>query len=152
MAYAAARGEIDLGGVIDDALRSGRVLLLPRCEAPGVMTARRVESRAQLAPGTYGLLEPVNDCAAVPAEQIDLILVPGVAFDVHGGRLGQGGGYYDRFLAGTDALLAGICHSFALMEHVPAQAHDKNMDMVITPDACMATADNTGRRRRRRHG
>lgn len=135
MAYIACRGELSLAPVIDDALGSGKTLLLPRCDAPGVITARRIERLSQLAPGAYGLMEPRADSKIVPPEGIDLILVPGTAFDRRGGRLGQGGGYYDRFLEKTDALRVGVCHGFALVDSVPSDAHDARMDCILTPQA-----------------
>ena len=133
MAYRACRGELSLERVIDDALSCGKTLLLPRCEAEGVMTARRIAGLDDLAPGTYGLPEPKDECAIVLPQQIDLILVPGVAFDRTGNRLGQGGGYYDRFLWKSGAICAGICHEFALMDDMAHEAHDVRMDHVITP-------------------
>ena len=135
MAYAAARGELPLDDVLRDVLASGRTLLLPRCEAPGEMTARRVTALWQLRPGAYGLPEPGEDCPAAEPQEIDLILVPGTAFDARGGRLGQGGGYYDRFLAQTRGLRVGVCHDFALLERVPTMAHDVRMDAILTPGA-----------------
>ena len=71
----------------------------------------------------------------MPPEDVDLILVPGVAFDRDFYRLGQGGGYYDRLLSGTNAVKAGVCHDAALIGRVPREAHDIRMDAVITPGA-----------------
>lgn len=142
MAYMACRGELDLAPVIADALARGKTLLLPRCEAPGVMTSRRVADLSQLERGAYGVLEPARGCAVCPPEAIDLVLVPGTAFDASGRRLGQGGGYYDRFLSRTGALRAGIGHDFALIPRVPAQAHDLRMDCIFTPGR---TIENTRR-------
>ena len=139
MAYMACRGEIDLALVIADALARGKTLLLPRCEAPGIMTARRVTDLSQLAAGAYGLMEPAKSCAVFPPEEIDLVFVPGTAFDAAGGRLGQGGGYYDRFLARSGALRAGVCHDFALTACVPVQAHDVRMDCILTPGGLYGT-------------
>lgn len=133
MAYMACRGEIDLAPVIEDVLSRGKTLLLPRCEAPGIMTARRVTALSQLKAGAFGVMEPDEACTICPPEEIDLMLVPGTAFDASGGRLGQGGGYYDRFVARTQALRVGICHDFALVARVPALEHDMRMDCIITP-------------------
>lgn len=138
MAYMACRGELSLAPVIEEIFRSEKTLALPRCEAPGIMTARRVDHPQQLVPGAYGLMEPGEGCAVLAPEEIDLILVPGTAFDAKGRRLGQGGGYYDRFLCRTNALLIGVCHDFALLAHVPAQAHDQNMHHILTPAGMFA--------------
>lgn len=148
MAYMACRGELDLAPVIADALARGKTLLLPRCEEPGVMTARRVTSLAQLESGAFGVLEPARACAVCPPEAIDLVFVPGTAFDASGGRLGQGGGYYDRFLSRTKALRAGVGHDFTLIGHVPMQAHDLRMDCVVTPGGRIDISDD----REARHG
>lgn len=148
MAYMACRGELDLSPVIADALAQGKTLLLPRCEAPGIMTARRVTDLSQLVSGAYGLMEPAQCCAVFPPEEIDLIFVPGTAFDASGGRLGQGGGYYDRFLARTKALRAGVCHDFALIACVPAQAHDMCMDCIFTPGGMRCTGGQPNEHRR----
>lgn len=133
MAYMACRGELSLAPVMDEWLAGGRELLLPRCEAPGEMTARRIEDQRQLVPGAFHLMEPDAACKIISPEKIDLILVPGVAFDRAGHRLGQGGGYYDRFLAKTHALRVGVCYDETLIEDVPCEAHDHMMDAVITP-------------------
>ena len=133
MAYAACRGELALQRIMEDILAGGRELALPRCEAPGVMTARRVDSLSRLTTGAYGLPEPDACCAIIDPTSIDLILTPGTAFDLKGGRIGQGGGYYDRFLPKTKAITIGVCHDFALLEHVPAALHDYRMDMIVTP-------------------
>lgn len=141
MAYIACRGELDVSAVIRHALEDGKTLALPRCEESGTLTARKITSPDRLAPGAYGIPEPEETDEIVPPEAIDLILVPGVAFDRACFRLGQGGGYYDRFLKETSAVRAGICHDGALIERVPREAHDIPMDAVITPDGLMLRRD-----------
>lgn len=146
MAYMAVRGEISLDPVITDVLSSGRTLVLPRCESPGVMTARKIGSLDDLEPGAYGLPEPKQACEIVDPENIDLILVPGVAFDREGHRIGQGGGYYDRFLEKSRAHRSGVCHGFALMQSVPFEAHDMWMDDVMTPGGICLAGKSSDRR------
>ena len=133
MAYMAVRGELSLWPLLEELLASGRTLCLPRCEGDGVMRARRVTSLAALVPGAYGLSEPGADCPVIAPEEIGLVLVPGTAFDARGGRIGQGGGYYDRFLPLSSAYRIGVCHDFALLGEVPLQAHDQRMDAVVCP-------------------
>jgi len=135
MAYAASRGELSLAPMMEHVLACGKTLALPRCDGPGVMTARQVKALAELSAGAFGLPEPEAGSRIVCPEEIEMILVPGTAFDRAGRRLGQGGGYYDRFLMRTDALLVGVCHEAALIESVPQEAHDRRMDAVITPQA-----------------
>ncbi len=133
LAYAAARGELSLAPVIADVLSGGRMLALPRCEGPGRMTARRVRAMGELSPGAFGLPEPGEGSEVILPQDVGLVLVPGIAFDRAGGRIGQGGGYYDRFLPGTRAVRVGVCHDFALIDDVQARAHDARMDAVVTP-------------------
>ena len=143
MAYAAAKGELSLDWILDDALTSGKALALPRCEGEGVMRAYRVQTRARLKKGAYGIWEPDETCPPIEPDDMDLILVPGTAFDRQGGRLGQGGGYYDRYLAQTRAVRIGVCHDFALLDAVPTQAHDARMDGVVTPKHTIVTREET---------
>ena len=75
--------------------------------------------------------------------RIDLILVPGTAFDVRGHRIGQGGGYYDRYLNRTRAVRVGVCHDFALLSAVPSEAHDVRMDIVVTPGRTVIIREET---------
>ena len=134
MAYVAARGELLLQRVLEDVLNSGRVLALPRCGEKGTMDAYCVTDMRQLRRGAYGILEPDESCPLVPPEDIDLMLIPGTAFDRAGGRIGQGGGYYDRYIIKTRAVRVGICHGFALVNHIPTEKHDVRMDAVVTPE------------------
>ena len=143
MAYAAARGELPLGRVFADVLAAGKTLVLPRCAGEGVMHGYRVDTPDRLVKGAYGILEPGADCPRVEPEEIDLILVPGTAFDVRGHRIGQGGGYYDRYLNRTRAVRVGVCHDFALLSAVPSEAHDARMDIVVTPGRTVIIREET---------
>lgn len=134
MAYAAVRGELSLERVMEDIRASGRRLALPRCGEGGEMDACLVTERRQLRQGAYGIWEPDESCPVVPPEEIDLMLIPGTAFDRAGGRIGQGGGYYDRYIIQTRAVRVGICHGFALVNHIPTEKHDVRMDAVVTPE------------------
>lgn len=130
MAYAAIPPETDLSSVLEEILTAGKTLVLPRCEQGGIMTARRIDDLRQLISGAYGIPEPKPDAPVVSASEIDLILVPGLAFDRTGRRLGRGKGYYDRFLADFHGKTMGICGQ--LMPVVPVEQHDITMDAVAT--------------------
>ena len=134
-AYYSMSPEPDTHAVIAAALRQGKTVALPVTEGEGIMHFARLD--AALAAGRYGIPEPGPDCPELAPETIDLILVPGVAFDPRGGRVGQGGGYYDRFLPLSRALRVGVCPEFALLDRVPVRAHDQRMDAVVTPSATL---------------
>ncbi len=99
----------------------------------GEMTFHEYNGPGCLVTGAFGIREP-SGTAEVKAAEIDLMLVPGMAFDASGGRLGRGGGYYDRYLARPDAThiyKVGICPPHRLVEAVPAEPHDIKMDTII---------------------
>lgn len=86
----------------------------------------------QLATGAFDIQEPVEGALVRPSD-IDLIIVPAVAFDKLCNRLGRGKGYYDRLLSSTNALKIGVGYDFQVIDHIPTEEHDIPMDMVITP-------------------
>ncbi|MDQ7793941.1 MAG: 5-formyltetrahydrofolate cyclo-ligase [bacterium] len=143
LAYASFRNEVDTQGIIAMVLDGGRTLALPRVEGAGRLSLRRVEDPEDLVPGTYGIPEPRPAAPLLPPEAVDLVLVPGIAFDRRGNRLGWGGGYYDRLLAelrsapilaarGFPALAAGLAYHFQLVDCVPADPGDRRVDLVVT--------------------
>jgi len=83
--------------------------------------------------GAFGIREPGPDASLCRPEEIDLIIVPGVAFTRSGARLGRGRGYYDRYLSqpGMRALKVGVCYAHQLVDTLPAEPHDVTMDSVI---------------------
>ena len=107
------------------------------------MDAFIVTEKRQLMQGAYGIWEPDETCPPIEPDDMDLILVPGAAFDRQGDRLGQGGGYSDRSLAQTRAVRIGVCHDFALLDAVPTQTHDARMDGVVTPKHTIVTREET---------
>ncbi len=85
----------------------------------------------------YGLAEPIPECpAATPAEMHDefLFLIPGVAFDERGVRLGRGGGYYDRLLAETSGMIAGVFYAGQQADALPEEQYDRRMDLAVTEE------------------
>lgn len=83
--------------------------------------------------GAFGIYEPAGDILA-DISQMEVVIVPGVAFDRRGNRVGRGRGYYDRLLSGCHAIKIGICHDFQILEGIPADSHDVTMDYVVTND------------------
>ena len=102
---------------------------LPRVNGVNLEILPYDESRLEL--GSFHIEEPTGDDLA-NADEIELVVVPGVAFDRKGKRLGRGKGYYDRLLATAKATKIGIGYEFQLVEEIPAEPHDIPMDVVIT--------------------
>ena len=93
-----------------------------------------VAGRDKLLTGKFGIREPSPD--ATPAGNgFDLILVPGLAFDLRGGRLGRGKGFYDGFLSGARGIRAGVCFEDQIADEVALEPHDQRMDFLVTPSA-----------------
>jgi len=109
----------------------GKSIALPRVDGE-ILVPHVVESPADLRPGCFGILEPSVD-APVAGNAFDVILVPGLAFDQSGRRLGRGRGYYDRFLAGTSGLRVAVCFDWQLVDTIPVEPHDLAMDAILTP-------------------
>ncbi len=111
-------------------LEEGRRVALPKCRSCGEMSFRLLESLEQLLPGRFGIPEPEGE--EVRPERGDIIIVPALCCDAAGNRLGHGAGYYDRYLAGTDAFTVCLCRAEFLEESLPAEDTDVAVDMVIT--------------------
>ena len=84
-------------------------------------------------PGKFGILEPLPRCPALPLNQLDLVLVPGVGFDLLGRRLGRGRGFYDRLLAQVTGVKCGVAFDEQMVEEIPVEAHDVFLDCILTP-------------------
>jgi 5-formyltetrahydrofolate cyclo-ligase len=93
----------------------------------------KYEGSNKLRRGAYGIYEPVGT-QAIAIEAVSLFVVPGVAFDRQGNRLGRGKGYYDRLLAKCNRPVIALCYSFQLLDDVPTEPHDKKMSMIITEE------------------
>jgi 5-formyltetrahydrofolate cyclo-ligase len=133
--YSARGDEIDLAGLIKEALAGGKTAALLKFEPDSNAYASfQVKDLARdCAPGKFGLGEPGPGCGAVPVNQLDLVLVPGVAFDPAGHRLGRGRGYYDRLLAGVAGIKCGVAFDEQIVPAVPVEPHDIILDCIVTP-------------------
>jgi 5-formyltetrahydrofolate cyclo-ligase len=90
--------------------------------------------------GKFGVSEPLAECEPIPLDRFDLVLVPGVAFDVGGNRLGRGRGFYDRILAAASGVKCGVAYDFQLLDKIPAEAHDARVNFIFTPRRCVRAA------------
>jgi 5-formyltetrahydrofolate cyclo-ligase len=132
----AALGEIQTHAILQKVLESGKLLALPRVAGAiksGLLSLHHVLDLQTLVRSKWGILEPEQEADEITLQDVELIIVPGTAFDRNGARLGAGGGFYDRLLAGTvyptTVALAFDCQ---LVDAVPRQEHDVAIDIIIT--------------------
>jgi 5-formyltetrahydrofolate cyclo-ligase len=136
MLFLSLPDEIDTAPLVAAALADGKQVGVPRVVAG---SSRRMDVVGLTAPdaplrrGALGIREP-SDGPLIDPAGLDLVVVPGLAFDNTGGRLGQGGGYYDRFLTGpaSGAVRCGLGYAFQLVPTVPQHEHDAQMHFVLT--------------------
>ncbi|MBT3377695.1 MAG: 5-formyltetrahydrofolate cyclo-ligase [Lentisphaerae bacterium] len=139
-AYAAMPREVDLALLMEAARRSGRRVLLPRySQRLGAYEMVPVANEdAETCVGEYGIREPIPGLAGAAREAICnknvIWLVPGLAFDDAGNRLGRGGGFYDRLLVGVHGVKVGVAYSWQVVDSLPAEPHDVTVDAIATPD------------------
>ncbi|MCL2369023.1 MAG: 5-formyltetrahydrofolate cyclo-ligase, partial [Oscillospiraceae bacterium] len=124
--------EIDTRPILDAALQMGKTLCLPRCGRDGLMEPVPVADLDALTETFYGIPQPSIDLPPLPPGAIDLAVVPGIAFDRQGYRLGQGGGYYDRFLPKLKGVALGICRAALILPTVPREDHDQPVSILVT--------------------
>lgn len=135
--YVNFRSELETLELIDRCLSQGKRVAVPLVDASTVnMIPLLIEDPGKdLVPGYYGIPEPdPQKCLRVSAREIDAVVIPGSVFDIHGGRLGYGGGYYDRFLVNdaSQAKRIGLAFEMQVVEKVPVQPHDQPLDILIT--------------------
>jgi 5-formyltetrahydrofolate cyclo-ligase len=133
--YASLPDELSTRPLYEIARSSGKLLLWPRMAGRGRLEFAPCRRWEDLIPGRYGVLAPPPEQESVALCGEDLLLVPGVAFDLRGGRLGRGGGYFDRVLGEIregGPLALGVGFEFQLVEEVPREAHDRAVDAVVT--------------------
>ncbi len=136
MLFASFRTEVDTFEIITTALGDGKRVVLPRVDRETkVLRLYLINNISDLEKGYMGISEPkpVAD-REVNAEDLDLIMLPGVAFDDRGGRLGYGGGYYDRLIGGiiNRPPLIAVAYEEQIVEEVPTAEHDIKVDMIVT--------------------
>lgn len=134
--YCGMGSEPDTRSLLPRLWALGKETALPRCLPGHAMEARLVGPGDPLVRHPYGMLEPSPALPLAPRDSCALILVPGLAFDRQGRRLGQGGGYYDRYLPGYPGLTAALCRDVVLLDHLPAGDRDQSVDLVLTESGC----------------
>jgi 5-formyltetrahydrofolate cyclo-ligase len=140
--FAPLSDELDVWPLLEKFMAAGKTCALPFFDsALKTYSARRVQNlAADISTGKFDVREPAARCEEVPPEKLDLILVPGMAFDWNGNRLGRGRGFYDRLLSKTRSVKCGVGYDFQLVGKIPAEPHDAKVNFVVTPTRCMKTA------------
>ena len=134
MMYCSVKREPATREIALAALAIGKTVSFPLCYSGGIMEARVVSSLDELRPAVLGIPAPQRTAPVIDPSDLDLIIVPALAFDSRGYRLGYGGGYYDRFLCDLPAFTVGITRERLIKEELPTEPHDIAVNCVITED------------------
>lgn len=131
--YVSLPSEADTSKIILEALKGGKRLCVPKITGNGTMEAVQIESIAQLQKGKFGILEPIDGCKIIQKNEIDLAIMPCMAADENGNRLGKGGGFYDRFCENFSQNALILCPEALLFKEIPTESWDSAAD-VVTED------------------
>lgn len=127
--------EIETKRIINKALNDKKQLYIPKIYRDNKsMKAIRLKSFEDLKENSMGILEPIDDSDYINKEEIDLIIVPGVVFDLNGNRIGYGGGYYDRYLESIKEISNKVvlAYDLQIVDFIEPEAHDISIDYIIT--------------------
>lgn len=136
-AFVSFRSEVDTHEIIKYAIKDGKTICVPKIQSKQKgMEIFKINGFEQLEKGYFGILEPTEGCSTIHSKGLDLILIPGVAFDRKGGRVGYGAAFYDRFLAELDKKVdkIALAYHFQVLDNVPMDEHDIRIDGVITEE------------------
>ncbi|MEX0803077.1 MAG: 5-formyltetrahydrofolate cyclo-ligase [Candidatus Binatia bacterium] len=132
--YSSVQNEVSTDDIADHALRVGKKVFYPRF-SPNQALFVLIQSAAELSPGTLGIREPSGETLLADHGDLDLlVLVPGLAFDIHGNRLGRGMGWYDRVLRslGPRTTPVGLAYEFQMVDRVPTEPWDEKVKYIFT--------------------
>ena len=131
--------ELDIWLLLQKFLESKKVCALPFFDsATQIYSARRVLNlESDVIVGKFGIREPVSSCEEIALDKFDAVLVPGLAFDASGNRLGRGRGFYDRILSKASGVKCGVAYDFQLMEKIPVESHDAKINFIVMPNRCV---------------
>jgi len=134
MTYVDIQNEVETRSIIARAFNEGKNVVVPVCGSNYNLLPVKIESFDDLEPGTMGILEPKKTKSIVDVKKLDLVLVPGIAFDRKGNRLGYGLAYYDRFLnkLSPSTVTIALAYSFQVLPSVPREEHDHKVNIIIT--------------------
>jgi len=134
--YYPHKNEVNTLPIIEELLKTKKVVLLPKVKDHDIIPIQ-ISDLSGLKRGYAGILEPEGE--AFPVEDIDIVVVPAVAYDLRGHRLGYGKGYYDRLLKRIKGLKVGLAYDFQVVEKLPVESHDVPVDLIITPTRTINT-------------
>jgi 5-formyltetrahydrofolate cyclo-ligase len=139
--FAPLTNEPDLWPLLTTARAAGKTVALPRFDSAtqNYRAARIQNPEADLVTGAFSIREPAAHCPEVPLNRLDLVLVPGVAFDAQGWRLGRGKGFYDRLLAQVCGTTCGVAFDEQIVETIPVEPHDVRLTCILTPTRLIET-------------
>ncbi|HKX12126.1 MAG TPA: 5-formyltetrahydrofolate cyclo-ligase, partial [bacterium] len=130
--YWAHRGELPTAAVVEGLRAAGKKVYLPRVEPAGDrLVFAAFEGEAELIPGAFGVLEP-KAAASLEARELPALVLPGLAFDLSGGRIGWGKGFYDRILRGYPGFRLALAYEFQILAALPREAHDEEVQVLVT--------------------
>jgi 5-formyltetrahydrofolate cyclo-ligase len=137
--YAPLADELDVWPLLEKLLKSQKICALPAFnEETQFYSARQVKNlETDIFPGKFGVSEPLLELEEIPLNKFDLVLVPGMAFDFGGNRLGRGKGFYDRILTEVSGIKCGVAYDFQVQESIPTEAHDAKVNFIFTPTRCL---------------
>ena len=130
--FASTGSEVNTHDLMNQAVLDGKTVLLPKCQSKGIMEFYEYDGNLKV--GKFGISEPTGVQSIVPSAA-DVMIVPGLAFTPKGLRLGQGGGYYDRYLEKHPCITVGLCREQFLKKELPTEWNDLPVDYVITETA-----------------
>lgn len=137
--FAPLADELDIWPVLELSMAVGVTCALPFFDAAKETYGARILNHlaTEIVTGKFGVREPAASCAEIALDKFDLVLVPGMAFDFSGNRLGRGRGFYDRLLVETSGIKCGVSYDFQLLEKIPAEPHDAKVNFILTPNRCV---------------
>ena len=130
--YMARPTEIATSLILHAAFANHKAVALPVCMEREQMIFRRIDSLRDVQPGRFGILEPKDECEQIVPENNTLCVCPALSCDMRGYRLGFGGGYYDRYLAGFPGVKAALCYADSMIPRIREDDYDIKMDVIHT--------------------
>ena len=137
--FAPLADELDVWPLLEKCAAAKKICALPAFNPATQSYAARLlfNPATEIATGKFGVREPQAGCPEISLTEFDLVLVPGVAFDLSGNRLGRGRGFYDRILTETTGVKCGVAYDFQLLEKIPTEPHDATVNFIFTPSRCV---------------